>query len=58
MGVIVFGIYLVFDTQLTIGKNSRAYSIDDYIIAALNLYIDIIQIFLEILKILAIADSS
>ncbi len=52
LGVILFGIYLVYDTQLTIGKNSRAYSIDDYIVAALNLYIDIIQIFLELLKII------
>lgn len=49
---IVFGIYLVFDTQLVIGENSRAYSIDDYIFAAMNLYIDIIQIFLQLLKIL------
>lgn len=51
-GVILFGIYLIYDTQLVIGKNSRKYSIDDYIIAALNLYIDIIQIFLYILSIL------
>jgi FtsH-binding integral membrane protein len=58
LGVIVFGIYLVFDTQLTIGKNQRKYSIDDYIIAALNLYIDIIQIFLELLKIIAIANNN
>lgn len=56
-GVIVFGIYLVYDTQLTIGKNSWAYSIDDYIVAALSLYLDIIRIFLEILKIVAIAQS-
>ena len=57
LGVIVFGIYLVYDTQLTIGKNKNKYSVDDYIMAALNLYIDIIQIFLELLKILAIANN-
>ncbi len=52
LGVILFGIYLVYDTQLVIGKNKRKFSIDDYIIAAMNLYIDIIQIFLYLLSIL------
>jgi len=42
LGVIIFGIYLIYDTQLVIGKNARGYSIDDYIPAALNLYLDII----------------
>ena len=56
-GVIIFGIYLVYDTQLVIGKNSRAYAIDDYIFAALNLYIDIIQIFLYLLQILGSANN-
>lgn len=55
IGVILFGIYLVFDTQLVIGKNSRMYSIDDYVMAAANLYIDIIQIFLFLLQIVGMA---
>ena len=58
IGVIVFGIYLVMDTQLVIGKNSKAYSIDDYIMAAMNLYIDIIQIFLYLLQILGAANGN
>ena len=52
LGVILFGIYLIFDTQLILGKFGLQYSIDDYIIAALNIYIDIIQIFLYILQLL------
>jgi FtsH-binding integral membrane protein len=52
MGVILFGIYLIFDTQLILGKFGLEYSIDDYIIAALNIYIDIIQMFLYILQLL------
>ena len=52
MGVILFGMYLVYDTQLICGKHKLKLSIDDYIIAALILYIDIIQIFLYILEIL------
>jgi FtsH-binding integral membrane protein len=51
-GVILFGIYLIFDTQLILGKFGLEYSIDDYIIAALNIYIDIIQMFLYILQLL------
>ena len=56
--VILFGIYLIYDTQLVVGKHSNKLSVDDYIIGALSLYIDIIQIFLEILKILAAAQGN
>lgn len=52
LGVILFSVYLIFDTQLIIGKYGKEYGIDDYIIAALNIYIDIIQIFLFLLQIL------
>jgi FtsH-binding integral membrane protein len=52
LGVFIFSIYLIFDTQLIMGKFGNAYSIDDYIIAALNVYLDIIQIFLYLLQIL------
>ena len=57
LGVILFGIYLVYDTQLVIGKNKNKYSIDDYIMAAMNLYIDIIQIFLYLLQIVGAANN-
>ena len=53
LGVIIYGLYLIFDTQLLVGKNRHAFSIDDYIVAAMFLYIDIIQIFLYILQILS-----
>lgn len=42
LGVLIFGLYLIFDTQLLTGENKHAFSIDDYIIAAMFLYIDII----------------
>lgn len=51
-GVFLYSIYLIFDTQLVLGKFGNEYSIDDYIIAALNIYIDIIQLFLYILSLL------
>lgn len=49
-GVLVFAMYLVYDTQLIIGNKSQALGVDDYIWAAMMLYIDIIQIFLHILR--------
>lgn len=51
-GALLFCVYLIYDTQLILGNKSRAFSVDDYIMAAMMLYIDIIQIFLYILSIL------
>jgi FtsH-binding integral membrane protein len=51
-GIILFSLYLVFDTQLILGRFGKEYSIDDYILAALNIYIDIVQLFLFILSLL------
>ena len=50
LGIVVFGLYLIYDTQLILRKYGLKYSIDDYIIAALNLYVDIIEIFIYILR--------
>jgi FtsH-binding integral membrane protein len=49
----LFGIYIIYDTQLLIGKFGQYYQIDDYIFAAMQLYLDIIRLFIEIMKILA-----
>jgi FtsH-binding integral membrane protein len=53
LGLIVYSIYLIYDTQLVMGKFGSEFDIDDYVYAALNIYIDIIQIFLYILQLLA-----
>ena len=56
LGALVFGLYLVFDTQLMMGGKKRyTISPEEYIFAALNLYIDIITLFLYILEIIGIA---
>jgi len=50
-GAMLFSMYLVFDTQLIIGgKHKHSFSIDDYCMAAISLYIDIIQLFLYLLE--------
>lgn len=48
--LLLFGLFLIFDTQLIQGHGKNKLSIDDYIIGALLLYIDIITIFLDLLK--------
>jgi len=47
--VMIFGIYLMYDIQKLIGRFEEAYTIDDYIIAALEIYVDVIFIFKELL---------
>ena len=50
--VCVYGLYLVLDTQMIAGGKSHQISMDDYVIGALLLYIDITMIFFELLKLL------
>lgn len=57
LGVIAFSIYLIYDTQLIVGNHENKLEIDDYIIGAMMLYIDIINLFLHILSLLKAADS-
>ncbi|XP_052253427.1 protein lifeguard 1-like [Dreissena polymorpha] len=52
LGALLFSAYLVFDTQMMMGgKHQYAISPEEYIFAALNLYLDIINLFLFILAI-------
>ena len=53
IGVLIYSLYLIYDTQLIMGNVGIEYNIDDYCFAALNLYIDIIYLFLKILQIIA-----
>lgn len=52
IGVILFSVYIVYDTQLIVGGKKHELSIDEYIFAALSLYLDIINLFLMILQLL------
>lgn len=51
-GLFLFSLYLIYDIQLLVGNKELMYTLDDYIIAAMNIYIDIMRIFLYILRIL------
>ena len=51
-GALVFSLYLVYDTQLMLGgKHKYALSPEEYIFAALNIYLDVINLFMYILMI-------
>merc|ERR1740139_1289616 len=52
-GVLLFTFFIVYDTQLIIGclgDHAISFSIDDYAFASLNLYLDIINLFLHLLR--------
>ena len=47
-GAIVFSLFIVFDTHMMMHKLSP----EEYILAAINLYLDILNLFLHILRLL------
>ncbi|KAK8737126.1 hypothetical protein OTU49_004809 [Cherax quadricarinatus] len=53
LGALLFSFYLVFDTQLLIGGSHKlSVSPEEYVFAALTLYLDIINIFMYILSLI------
>ena len=55
MGVVLYGLFLIIDTMMIIKGDSmtgKGVGIDDYIIGAMMLYIDIIMMFVYILRLL------
>ena len=53
LGVMIFSIYIIIDTQMIVGGKNR-FQIDEdrYILASVILYLDIINLFLEILRLM------
>ena len=51
LGAVIFSCYIVVDTQLMMGGKHK-YNLDpeEYVFASLNLYLDIINLFLMILS--------
>jgi len=56
VGALLFSVYLVYDVQILMEGKRCQISPDEYVFAALNLYLDIIQIFMYILRILSEAN--
>lgn len=61
--VMIFSFYIVYDTQLMIGngfngkEHKQQFELDDYVIAALNLYLDIVNLFLYLLELFGSRDD-
>lgn len=56
LGTLIFSLYLVFDTQLIVGGKHRRYEVspEEYVFAALNLYLDIVNLFLMLLQLIGL----
>jgi FtsH-binding integral membrane protein len=48
----VYSIYLLIDTQLIMGGKNKSLTLDNYVLGSVILYVDIVQLFLQILKVL------
>ena len=56
VGALIFSLYIVYDTQMMMGgKHKYSLSPEEYIFAALNLYLDIINLFRYVLIIVGIS---
>ncbi|KAG1942315.1 protein lifeguard [Pimephales promelas] len=56
IGAIAFTLFLAYHTQLLIGNRKLSISPEEYVFAALSLYVDIVQIFLFLLQIIGFAE--
>lgn len=52
-GALIFSLYLIYDTQMMVGGDHKySLSPEEYVFAALTIYVDIINIFMYILTII------
>eukprot|EP00884_Botryococcus_braunii_P000012 jgi/Botrbrau1/10010/Bobra.0012s0098.2 len=58
IGAILFAAYLLYDIQLLMGGHTLELSPDEYVFASINIYLDIINIFLNILQVLQATNSN
>ena len=56
-GSIVFSGFIIYDTKMIISNRYRVYSKNDFVLASINLYLDIINLFLYILECLNLSNS-
>lgn len=56
VGAAIFSAYIVFDVQLIMGGGHAELSPDEYVFAALNIYLDVINLFLQLLQLIAQSD--
>jgi protein lifeguard len=52
LGLFIYGIYLVIDIQRLLSESRYGMTLDDYIVGAILIYLDIIMIFIKILRLI------
>jgi FtsH-binding integral membrane protein len=60
LGLLLYSLFLIIDTQMIVGgKSMNGYEcdLDDYVTGAMMLYLDIIMIFVYLLKLLGSKDE-
>ena len=50
LGVLLMSLYLIYDTQLVVGQKKEFIKLDLYILGAMMIYLDIVTLFLKILR--------
>ncbi|KAL0966351.1 hypothetical protein UPYG_G00294210 [Umbra pygmaea] len=56
VGAVVYTLFLAYHTQLLIGKGKNSISPEEYVFAALSIYIDVVQLFLCLLQLVGAAN--
>lgn len=51
-GCVLSGLYFIYDIKMLMGKDQFKLSLDDYVKGAMHLYMDVIRIFINMLKIM------
>ena len=49
---VIYCVYILIDTQLILGGKNKELTLDNYVMGAMILYVDIIGLFLKILQLL------
>ena len=49
---LIYCVYILIDTQLILGGKNKELTLDNYVMGAMILYVDIIGLFLKILQLL------
>ena len=53
LGALIFGLYIVIDTAIILDGNKYGITNDDYVFCAMLIYLDMINLFLRLLQLLA-----
>jgi FtsH-binding integral membrane protein len=58
VGTLLFSAYLIYDLQLLVGGKTVSVGPDDWVFASISIYLDVINIFLQLLQIIAMFQNN